>query len=196
MRFGQCLAVCVLSLSLVACGGKRAEKTPESEGTVAEEHVSITQESAEEIASRTRDVSVVASKDAAKVSFDGATKAMADRGFGEVEFVVEGCDGKADGEVAASGDSALEMCGWWVDEHERVWALHIVSGDVFASRLWADASADADMVVCEKDRVTMYNKDLGRLVRMGTDEMEAEGVQVVSVERLDAKSLSSVEVAS
>lgn len=188
----------LVCMALTACG--RAGEVASDPGTGSSEepieNISITRESDEEIAGRSRDVTVIASRDSVAISAKAVRKILSDRGFGDVKLLVEGADGAKDGDEATDDSSALEIVGWWVDEHDRVWALHFVSGDVFASRVWMDESEPTNMLVCESDCVTMYNADFGRLVRIGTDELEKEGVQVVRIEKLDAKSLGSVEVSS
>jgi hypothetical protein len=178
---------------LVGCSNTPA--TPgETDASAEVQNISLTQESDEEIAGRTRDIEVIAKRNAVAISSEAAGKILSDKGFDNVKLLCEGADGVEDGTEAAKDSSAMELVGWWVDSHDRVWALHLVSGDFFASRVWLDESEATSMIVVSGDRVTMYNADFGRLVKVGTKELEHEGVQVVRVESLDAKSLDSVEV--
>lgn len=191
VRFAALALACVLCLA--GCSkDKPKEQAIEQPDEV--QVTSITRETEEEVASRSRDVSVISGRDATSVSFEAAQTLLESRGFKDVSLLVEGSTSADDGTKAAKGDSSLEMVGWWLDAHDRVWALHVVSGEVFASRVWMDASATTDMIVAESERVTMYNADLGRLVRVGVDELGREGIQVVSVESLTAETLGGVEV--
>lgn len=194
------LVVTIACVSYAAGRGEVVKTEPETteETQVIEDigNTSLTRESDEKVAGRSRDVAVIASRDSVAISVETVRRILDARGFGDVKLLVEGADDAEDGREAADDSSALEMVGWWVDGHDRVWALHFVSEGVFASRLWMDESEPTNMLVCESDRVTMYNADLGRLVRVGTEELESEGVQVVRVERLDAESLGAVEVSS
>lgn len=185
-----------LCLTLAGCGqgGGQPEDGADGQGGTVIETVSLTQESEEEVAGRSRDVTVIASRDAVLTSIDAVRRIADERGFADVHFLVEGASDADDGSAARDGSSAMEIVGWWVDGHDRVWALHFVSGGLFASRVWLDETDESNMVVCESDRVTMYNADFKRLVKVGVSELEREGVQVVSVERVDAATLGEVEV--
>lgn len=189
------LVSALLAASLAACSGATdaGKKAEDVEDAPVAEQTSITRETAEEVAGRTRDVHVVAEDDEVLVSYEACVRTLKEAGFDDVKPLVVGCDGKEDGKAAESGDTAREMVGWWLDEAGRAWVIHCVSGDVFATRLWLEDADETQMLVCTKERVTMWDSEMGHMVRIGTSELEREGVQVEHVDTLNAKSLSGVE---